>query len=274
MKELSRRLIFGSISLVLVACFIYFSPLGWFRPILGIAVAAIACTALWEYYKLCEQKSFKPPIVFCISSAVFVLFVRYLQSQGMAGSNLAAWAIALVVFILFCDLLPRKENAIANLATSIFGILYIVIPLSLCFDILYTYPHGRWWLTLAIAVTVVTDAAGYIFGKLFGKHKLAPKLSPGKTIEGAVAAIICAMLTGWLWHAIMPYETILLHALILGLFLGIVGQVGDLCESLLKRDANIKDSNNIPGLGGALDVVDSLLFTLPLVYVFLKGVVQ
>jgi len=271
-NELIRRLVVGSISLVLLAIFIYFAPIGWFRPILALAVAAVACVALWEYYQLCIAKKFHPPTVFGIASAIFILFVRFLQSQAVLAPELATWAVGLVIFILFCDLLPRQNHAIANLATSTFGIFYTVIPLSLTFDILYAFPNGQWWLTLAIAVTVGTDAAGYFVGKLMGRHPIAPKLSPKKTVEGTLGGVLAATLIAWTWYALAPHDTTLVHTLIMGFLLGIVGQVGDLAESLLKRDAKVKDSNRLPGLGGVLDTVDSLLFNLPLVYIFLKGV--
>jgi len=272
MSDLPKRLVTSVIAISLFALFMWLAPLEWFRPFVGIAVAALASVGLWEYYMLAQAKGFAPPIVFCLIAGVFLLLIRFLQSQGMLPSYAAAWAIGLILFILFCDLLAKQSDAIANLSTSIFGLLYVVIPFSLSFDVLYTVQFGREWLIFAIAATVITDAAGYFVGKMIGKHKLSPRLSPNKTIEGAVGGVVCATLTGWAWHAIGFHEAELIHLLIMGFLFGVIGQIGDLAESLLKRDARVKDSNRIPGIGGILDMSDSLLFNIPLLYGFLKGV--
>jgi phosphatidate cytidylyltransferase len=133
-------------------------------------------------------------------------------------------------------------------------------------------PAGACWLFLTLAACWVADTAAYAVGKTWGRHKLCPKISPGKTVEGAIASVAAAVLfTGGLgsWFGIP------LHlALVMGAILGVVGQVGDLSESKLKRWAGVKDSGGLlPGHGGALDRFDSLLFSAPTAYYYLRFVV-
>ena len=135
--------------------------------------------------------------------------------------------------------------------------------------------EGRWWFLYLLLVTKASDVGGFILGSIIGKHKLAPHVSPGKTIEGALGGfalsfIISIFLFYW-WGIRESWMSItLLDAISLGILLPIIGQIGDLAESLLKRDAKVKDSSSLPGMGGFLDMVDSLLFTIPVLYIFLK----
>ena len=169
-----------------------------------------------------------------------------------------------------------------SIASCFFGALYIIIPLGLLLKILYpsvmnpSLHDGRLWLTYLIAVTKVTDMGGYFLGKLWGRTKLAPHISPGKTVVGAVAGFFSAIGLSLVFflisHQFAPHSFSLSlgEAIILGGLMGIFAQLGDLAESLLKRDARIKDSSTLPGIGGVLDLIDSLLFTIPVLYLFLK----
>ena len=127
-----------------------------------------------------------------------------------------------------------------------------------------------------LTVTKITDIGAYVAGSLLGKRKLAPHISPNKTIEGAFFGLLCAIGASFAFHLLggaAPVGTFQLGTLAwlpLGCILGITGQFGDLSESLLKRDANKKDSNTLPGLGGVLDAVDSLLFNAPIIYLYLN----
>jgi phosphatidate cytidylyltransferase len=137
---------------------------------------------------------------------------------------------------------------------------------------------GRLWLAYLVAVTKITDMGGYFMGKMWGKSKLAPHLSPGKTLIGGIAGFISAILLSLGFFLLSKYFQLesfklnFIQAIFLGGVIGIFSQLGDLAESLLKRDAKVKDSNTIPGVGGVLDFLDSLLFTLPVLYLFLKTI--
>ena len=127
-----------------------------------------------------------------------------------------------------------------------------------------------------IAVTWATDTGAYAFGRMFGKHKLIPSVSPSKTVEGAVGGLVVATLGTWLYVTFLlkPFAHLSLTSMgivVLAVAVGIVGQIGDLAESLLKRDAGVKDSSKLlPGHGGILDRFDSLLFVLPVAYLLLS----
>lgn len=132
---------------------------------------------------------------------------------------------------------------------------------------------GRWWVAYLLVVTKITDIGAYFAGSLWGRRKLAPAISPKKTIEGAIFGLVCAMAASFVFHLLSdyagPFHLGTFEWVFLGLLLGLAGQFGDLSESLLKRDANKKDSNVLPGLGGVLDMVDSILFNAPIIYIYL-----
>jgi phosphatidate cytidylyltransferase len=123
----------------------------------------------------------------------------------------------------------------------------------------------------AALVTWATDTGAYLFGVALGRHKLMPRISPRKTVEGAVGGLIAAGLVGWLCtRGITPFLTPLAGA-VTGVVAGVMGQLGDLVESMIKRDVGIKDSAElIPGHGGVLDRFDSLLFTVPVLYYYFR----
>jgi len=136
--------------------------------------------------------------------------------------------------------------------------------------------YGRYFVMSLVVVTKFTDIGAYLIGSTLGRHKMIPRISPKKTWEGTAGGIIFAMASSVLALHFMPttlgaYGLTMPHAVILGLLLGAAAVVGDLAESLIKREAGVKDSGTIlPGHGGALDLVDSLLFTAPLLYVYLR----
>lgn len=182
--------------------------------------------------------------------------------------------------ILFALHFKQKDGAIVDLAVSSFGLLYLAIPMGMVVSILYSGAgeDGRWWVAYLLVVTKITDIGAYFAGSLWGRRKLAPHISPGKTVEGAVFGLACAVFASFGFHLMSEYSGALrfhlgtVEWLSLGLVLGLTSQFGDLSESLLKRDANKKDSNALPGIGGVLDALDSLLFNAPIIYLYLNYV--
>ena len=137
-----------------------------------------------------------------------------------------------------------------------------------CLVLLRLETNGLQWAAVALLATFANDTGAYSFGKIFGTHKLAPKISPNKTWEGAIAglcsAIICTIV---LTHILNSIPDTIVISLLLGSAIGVFAQIGDLLESAVKRIANEKDSGNIiPGHGGILDRLDSLIFVFPVVY--------
>ncbi len=136
-------------------------------------------------------------------------------------------------------------------------------------------PAGGFYLLFVLVVTKFTDMGAYITGTLIGKHKMIPHISPGKTWQGFGGAIGWAVLGGFIVYWLFPEQIDLLkpmHIVILGVVLALVAVIGDLAESVLKRSLDVKDSGNfLPGIGGALDLIDSLLFTGPIFYFYLRA---
>lgn len=126
-------------------------------------------------------------------------------------------------------------------------------------------------LTAFLAIVMLTDTGAYYTGRTLGKHKLSPKVSPGKTVEGSIGGLAAGIAAGGLSHLIFFRELPLVHGLILGGLVSIVGQLGDLAESMLKRGASVKDASHLlPGHGGMLDRLDSILFAAPLIYYYAR----
>jgi phosphatidate cytidylyltransferase len=193
------------------------------------------------------------------------------------ASQAASWALAAGVVLVFLAEMGRYERPggiIANVAAAVFSLVYVGSMLA------FAVQFRMHWGIGAVAAWVITvkmgDTGAYTVGRLVGRHKLAPVLSPGKTVEGAVGALVFACLASWAsFHWLVPLTRIPCGAapaspwgwLVFGLLMGGFGMVGDLAESLLKRDAGCKDSSSwMPGFGGVLDILDSLLLTAPVAW--------
>ena len=271
MNDLSRRLIGSSFWIAGVICLIAFAFQPIFQYITALAVAALAGVAIWEYEQFVKAKGGK-----MILPALITITIAEVLSFFFAAHNSTFEKLPLLVFfvgflIMFALHFGKKDGAIVDLAVSSFGLLYIAVPMGMILGILYMpYVDGRWWVLYLLVVTKITDAGAYFAGSLWGKRKLAPTISPKKTIEGALFGLVCAVLASFVFTLFGDFNLGNLEWIFLGLLLGIVGQFGDLSESLLKRDANKKDSNTLPGLGGVLDLVDSILFNAAIIYMYLR----
>jgi phosphatidate cytidylyltransferase len=130
------------------------------------------------------------------------------------------------------------------------------------------------YLYLLIVATKATDTFAYFTGKTIGNIKLCPRISPNKTVEGALGGFAGCIISSVIFQHFFMNELRFRHAIVIGILIGIVGQLGDLAESLLKRDADVKDSSDrLPGLGGILDLLDSVFFTAPVMYFFMEVIV-
>jgi len=152
----------------------------------------------------------------------------------------------------------------------VFGLLYICLPLGLLIFI-DKHPRGNIWIFFLLFVIFMTDTGAFYFGRIFGKHKLYPSVSPGKTWEGAIGGFLSSLLAVLIFSYFFPVYRLNVFIWILAASLSILSQVGDLAESLLKRNHGVKDSGKIlPGHGGVLDRIDGLLFAIPALYIFLS----
>jgi len=166
---------------------------------------------------------------------------------------------------------PPSPSALTRSAIGFMAPLYVGLPLGTVARI--QVDHGPYVVSLLAVLIIVSDSAQYFVGRLVGRHKLAPEVSPAKTVEGALAGLVAAGVAGAVLGARWVPGVTPASGLLLGLVLALLGMVGDLFESLLKRSAGVKDSSSlIPGHGGMLDRIDSWLFAAPAYYLFLRYV--
>lgn len=235
--------------------------------------------ATHEYVVILRHKGFYPSLKVILIADAFFALLAYLNRFNLVPFAVTVSSITAFIWVLF----KGRQPYIANVATTILGFIYSgLFPLYLIFmrDIgshptyhylikTSTQYSGLGYLLLLFFGVIVTDTGCYYFGSKFGKHPLAPVISPNKTIEGSVGGTVCAILCSLFIGYIIKLPVI--HCIVVGLLIAFFAQIGDLCESLIKRDAGVKDSGNVlPGHGGFLDRCDSFVFTLPVLYYYFQ----
>lgn len=257
----------------------------WFQLTTAAAIlaAVTALLAQWEFYSFQQArglKVFQKAGVTC-GAVFFALCIA--SGRGTLPPWLDWHGLAILVVILgaISRQVFEKDHSTSTttIALTVLGFLYIPYLFHFLIALLYRPGLPGEGLVLAlylIAVTKMTDAGAYLTGTFLGRHKMIPRISPGKTWEGFIGGILAALLCSLTLVHFFPERLAILagpHAWILGLGLGMISVIGDLGESLIKRDAHIKNSGSlIPGIGGFLDLVDSLLFTGPLFYFYLQAI--
>ena len=220
-------------------------------------VVLIGLLASWEFSSLARLQPTHPLRWFSLLAVVVLIVI------GDQNGTSAAFP-AIVLISLFISLF-KTQNPGASWAWTLAGIIYVGVLLSY-FVSLRNLPNGFTWLTFSVLTTWVSDSAAYFIGRKFGRHLLWEKHSPKKTWEGAIGGVFVGTIAGTiisLWFLQIPWTT----AIILSCAVCLVAPFGDLAESMLKREAGVKDSSHlIPGHGGVLDRIDSLLFVIPIVY--------
>ena len=223
---------------------------------------------LYEFFTLLEAKGIQPLKFLGFLGGWGLSFLIY---WGRFGRDDLLLFLALLLITFLVSLLSGRDDfrlRIQGAGSTLLGILYLSLLLSFL-PLLRRLPEGSVYIYYLFAVTWAGDAGAFYFGINFGRRRLCPSLSPGKSVEGSIAGLLSSLGASFLakWWFFPRLESI--HALLLGILLGIAGQLGDLSESLLKRALAVKDSGSlIPGHGGFLDRVDSLLFTGPFLYFY------
>ncbi len=242
--------------------------LAWQGGLFLIALCALAMfLAMLEFRRMLSRLDLNVPF-FLMAAGVILLLgsVYFYGDTGLAGALVSVIFIFLCWFMFFYPGCSLQEVSTGLLSTLYIGLIVYVY-------LLRTLPNGWIWIALMLFGTWVNDTMAFLIGKNFGKRPLFPALSPGKTIEGSVGGMLGSMIVVFVFKYIYPFLP-LLHLVLLGLFLGIVAQVGDLVESGIKRQAGVKDAGTFfPGHGGMLDRVDSILFTSPLVYYYVQKLI-
>ena len=231
-------------------------------------------TASKEYADILRNKGFLP-----FFKVILVISVSMVLLSASGYDNLIPLVLVVGSIGSFLAVLFRgRQPYIANVATTILGFLIAWMPCHVflirnmgpevsLFGI--SFRQGLYFLLFIFFVILFTDIAAYYFGVKFGKHKLCPVISPKKTIEGAVAGGLCAVIAGLIIGKLIGIS--FYHSFVLALVVTVMAQLGDLSESLIKRDAGVKDSgNSLPGHGGFLDRADSYLFSVPVAYYYIK----
>ncbi|NLG34684.1 MAG: CDP-archaeol synthase [Lentisphaerae bacterium] len=287
LPAIKHRLISGfSIAAVLFSVFFLMPDAA--APFILSALAAVMAL---EFYRMVSAAGI--PNFDRIGMLGCVALIGVTWCTGFYSGGDGAWdsvVIFLVVIGIFLRQFPQKHNPhpLQTIGGTLFGVLYIGLLWNFMAKLLLfgrpagleeIYWPGRWLLLYAVFAAKFTDIGAYLVGCAFGRHKLIPRLSPGKSWEGVFGGIVLGTLVGTLlvWGLEFTESPLSrlgltpLRAIPLGIFLSVCGVVGDLTESLFKRAANVKDSGGvIPGMGGLLDVLDSILFTAPGVYLFLR----
>jgi phosphatidate cytidylyltransferase len=268
---LKNRVITALWGIPLVFLAVWFDvPLPWFL----ILAAVMGVLAVFEFYRMTGVWKTLPLAIFgMVWTLLFIIRPYYPEQMELHLLLISAVGISLIMLVF----LPKKEGLFSQWAWTLGGILYVGWLLSYLVALrlepgTMAFPNaGRDFVFLALLATFGSDTAAYFVGKAWGRHKLAPSISPGKTREGAAAGVIGAIIISILFTLEVPLQLPLSwwQAILLGLAISVLGQLGDLAESLLKRNCGVKDSGSLmPGHGGLLDRMDSVLFAGVVVYLW------
>ncbi len=258
-----KRLVTGLIAVIGWLFLLLKGPFSLF----WLVLSGVGAVALWEYFSIIlaeDQRGFRPLLV-CIG--LLPILATYQTTVETMAGGLFISLLLMTLLLIFSSAKFKKPFTL--LGYGGFGLMYVSF-LAGHIILLRSMPHGSYWLLLLTAITAGADTAAFYTGTLFGRTKLCPAISPGKTVEGflggLLGSVIAALIVRHYFLPDLPLS-LLLPATVL---LSCVGVLGDLTESILKRSFKVKDSGSIlPGHGGVLDRIDSLLLTAPLLYYLL-----
>ena len=274
-----KRIILGLTIAAVLCTAIFFVPAGNIAvPFVFMAVCALA---MREIYALMEMGDLPASKKMGMISGLLFVAITWLASKYRFSEDVLWSLLMLILLVNFFRLLVGHSNArraVRNAAGTMFGMVYVAFFWSF-FVRLYMAGEAGEPARVAFYILLAVkwgDAGAYFIGSRFGKHRLAPLISPKKSWEGLFGGILFSCVIGVIWFFLNdgmlgPYDFSLTHALILGVVLPVVGTLGDLVESLFKRAVDVKDSGAIAhGMGGMLDMIDSLLFTAPFMYIYIQ----
>lgn len=266
LNNASVRILVSIIAIPLILIICYLGRYFFLAFTLGVGLISF-----YEFSELVKNKNAYVNLLFGLLITAFLIFNSYFDFFPFHYSILIG-----ILLLLIYELFRDKSSAIINLGTTLLGIFYIGLFSSTLIGIreLYSdfnkiYEYGG-FIIISMMITIwVCDSAAYFLGTAFGKHRLFPRVSPQKSWEGAVAGFIFSVASMIVMKSVLVDFLTMNQAVIIGIIIGSFGQIGDLIESLIKRDAGVKDSSNIiPGHGGILDRFDSLLYSAPIVFLY------
>jgi phosphatidate cytidylyltransferase len=278
----------STIALWSIALAIAFSG---FEILFCVLISVFGLIALLEFYRMLDHKglpNFKVTGMICgavMLAGSFYYFAKIGPAQSYDFEVAVLLFFLLTVFgrQMFARL--RHDEPLQTMAYTLFGLLYVLWLFNFTTKIVYLTPRsstgvptGQFYCLYLIAVTKFSDMGAYLTGSAIGRHLMVPQISARKTWEGFFGALAFSLLASLMLFKLMPGHLSVLtwtHATVLGLLLGFAAVIGDLAESIVKRSTGVKDSGNLlPGIGGALDLIDSLLFTAPLMFFYLRLVIR
>ena len=274
MRELTKRILSAVVAAPLAIVMIYLGGLP-----LAAFLAAVSAGCAWELFRIARGGGLEPLDPIGIPLAGAIPLAVYSAAIGLYRPTLGVAALVLLI-ILAAVIWARgtQRHPLGAAAVTAMGVLYTGGLLSFGFA-LREYPYaigdraGSALVAFPLVLTWVSDIGAFFVGRSVGGRKLIPAVSPGKTVSGALGGLVTTIAASWVYvhYVLTPVSSLamsLAGALVFGAVISVAAQIGDLVESLLKREANVKDSSRlIPGHGGLLDRLDSLLFVLPVAYV-------
>ncbi|MEP7086625.1 MAG: phosphatidate cytidylyltransferase [Gemmatimonadota bacterium] len=274
LSNLAARVLVAVVAIPLVIGAVYVGDV-----VLAVTLGVVAALAAGELFGIAKAAGYAP-LSRTGTSIAFLLpiGVHYFRVGRFVPPEIALGAMAIIaLFALALFRRSSEEHPLGAAAVTLLGVLYTAGFLSFAYALRYhnyvvTARAGSALVFYPFVLTWISDTAGYFVGRAFGKSTLMPSVSPGKTRAGAIGALVFCMLASWAYAqwVLVPYASLGLRlgvALTLGAIIGAAVQVGDLVESLLKREGGVKDSSHlIPGHGGVLDRIDGMLFALPVTY--------
>jgi len=268
-KNLAQRLAVAAVAIPAILFMVFYGG-----DLFLYFILLLAALGMYEYLRGAKIAGGSPFFIIPVMGVIGAVYLTA-TGQGNVGA-LCLLGIFLTVGILLAIGREPVERLFSRLTYIVWGSFYLGLLYPMVYLIrgesLWMEPApGRWWLFLLLGSLWVGDTAAMFFGKSFGRHKLAPTVSPNKTVEGFIGGFIGVIVVAMVFKIFWLKEIAAYHFIIISLLIGLFGQLGDLVESLWKRSLGIKDSSAlIPGHGGVLDRFDSLLFSAPVVYLYLK----
>jgi len=277
MSELAKRIVVALIIAPIAVAAAWFGDAA-----LAALLSIVSAVAAWELCRMARGTGVAPLEGLTIAAAAALPLLSHAVRLGVLRPSPAWFAAALIVIMTVTVFVrPVDQRPLAVAAVSMFTVIYTGGLLSFAYDLRYhNYAIGNVGqclvLLLPVLLTWSSDVGAYVVGRLIGRHKLMPSVSPAKTVEGSLGGVALSVLMcfAFVRYLLVPFGQLglaPLGILVFGTAIAIAAQIGDLLESLLKREAGVKDSSNLlPGHGGFLDRVDSLLFVLPVAALLLN----
>lgn len=261
-NTLVKRWVTGIVLLAAILAIIFLTS----PEVLSVAIILVILGGVREFNNIVFGKGFLKEKIEIIIFALLIPLAFMFWDFQVLTALLALCMI--IVFVLYLWDIKEETFDVISVAKVIFGIIYIPFLMS-HFILLRKLPDGEFWVLFVLVIALVGDTAALYIGKYFGKRKLSALISPAKTVEGTVALVLASTLAASIYACLFMRDVPLMHVIIIAFLAGIIGQLGDLCESAIKRNYGQKDASSLlPGHGGLLDRMDCLMFIAPFVYYY------